>query len=64
VGCNERKAGLDRVWVTYLKINFRLGPNAFWVGPGKILTFRPMQTFIHQLEKNTSAAGGPQIAYP
>jgi hypothetical protein len=25
------------VWDTYMKINFGLGPNAAWFGPGEIL---------------------------
>jgi hypothetical protein len=34
------------VRVTYLKINFGLGPNAPRAGPGEILKFRPVKTSI------------------
>jgi hypothetical protein len=43
-GWNKRKSGLGGEWVTYLKINFGLRPNAPWAGLGEILKFQPMQT--------------------
>jgi hypothetical protein len=43
-GWNQRKSGFGRVLVTYLKVNSGLGPNGPRVGPGKILTLRPLQT--------------------
>jgi hypothetical protein len=45
-GLELKKLGLGGALVSYLKINFRLGPNAPWAGPGKILQLRPVQTSI------------------
>jgi hypothetical protein len=47
LGLNKSKSGFGQVWVTYLKINFRLKPNGPQAGPGKILQFQPMQTSVH-----------------
>jgi hypothetical protein len=41
---NKTKPGLDGVRVTFLKINFGLGPNAPQTGPDEILKFLLMQT--------------------
>jgi hypothetical protein len=47
LGWNKRKSGLGGVWVTYLKINFGLGPR-------EILKFRPVQA-----SRTLSALPGP-----
>jgi hypothetical protein len=41
-GLERKTSSLGDVSVTYMEINFGLGPNASRVGPGEILKFRPV----------------------
>jgi hypothetical protein len=43
-GWNKTKSGLSGVLVTYLKINFELGPNVPRAESDEIQKFRPVQT--------------------